>query len=192
MEDRRPPVPVSDRRRDRRRSGSGTDSDPESFDGVVLKRTVAYILDAVAIGLMGTAIALVALVPVVLTLGMLWPVAVGFVALVPVAYHTLLIGGKRPATLGMRLFGVEVRTLTGAKPGYGVALLHTVTFYVTVGLTSWLILLVALFNRRRRTLHDFLCGTIVVDVASPEVRAASSQRDGGEAEAGPSSGTTRM
>jgi uncharacterized RDD family membrane protein YckC len=38
----------------------------------------------------------------------------------------------------------------------------TVAFYVSVGVTGWLILLVALFNGRGRTLHDYLCGTVTI------------------------------
>ena len=38
----------------------------------------------------------------------------------------------------------------------------TAVFYVTVPLTSGLILLVALFTEKNRTLHDLLSGTIVV------------------------------
>ena len=83
-------------------------------------------------------------------------------AAVPVAYHTLTIGGAASATLGMRLFGLEVRVWNGGKPGYLQALLHTAVFYVTVSFTGGLILLWALFNNRGRCLHDILCGTLVI------------------------------
>lgn len=145
--------------------------EPELFQGVPTKRVIAYLVDILLIAVFAAAVAVIAFVPVVLTLGMLKPFVVGIVALIPLAYHTLLIGGDRPATLGMRLLGIEVRTLTGAKPGYAVALIQTVMFYVTVGLTSWLILLVALFNQRSRTVHDFLCGTMVINTLP--VRAAA-------------------
>jgi len=61
----------------------------------------------------------------------------------------------------MRLFDLQVSTWNGGKPGYLQALLQTAAFYVTVGLTSGLILIWALFNNRRRCLHDLLCGTVV-------------------------------
>jgi uncharacterized RDD family membrane protein YckC len=90
---------------------------------------------------------------------------------VPLAYHTWLIGGPSSATVGMQIMGVEVRTWDGRRPGYVQAALQTVVFYTSVALTSWLILLVALFNPRRRCLHDFLCGTIVIR-SRPAVRAS--------------------
>ena len=42
------------------------------------------------------------------------------------------------------------------------SLAHTALFYVTVGATASLILLFALFNRRRRTLHDVLTGMLML------------------------------
>jgi uncharacterized RDD family membrane protein YckC len=151
-----------------RSGGPDSINSSEYFDGIPFKRVVAYIVDVFVIAIFAAAVAVIAFVPVVLTLGMLKPFVVGVIALVPLSYHTLLIGGDRSATFGMRLLGVEVRTMDGAKPGYVVALIQTILFYVTISLTTWLILLVALFNGKRRTLHDFLCGTVIVNIATRE------------------------
>jgi len=48
------------------------------------------------------------------------------------------------------------------RPGFLQALAQTALFYITVGVTCSLILLFVLFNRRKRTLHDFLAGTVLV------------------------------
>jgi hypothetical protein len=48
------------------------------------------------------------------------------------------------------------------RPGFLQALAQTALFYITVGVTCSLILLFALFNRRRRTLHDMLAVTVLV------------------------------
>ena len=56
-----------------------------------------------------------------------------------------------------------MRRIDGERPGYLQAALLTVVFYVSVAATSWLILLIALFNQRGCTLHDYLCGTLVVN-----------------------------
>lgn len=98
----------------------------------------------------------------VATFGLLTPLLILLGSLIPTAYHTLTIGGSASATLGMRMFGLEVRSWSGGKPGYLQALLHTVVFYVTVGFTSGLILLWPLFSNRRRCLHDLLCGTLII------------------------------
>ena len=96
-------------------------NDPEYFDGIPLKRVVAYIVDVFVISIFAAAVAVIAFVPVVLTLGMLKPFILGVIAVIPLSYHTLLIGSDRPATVGMRLLGIEVRTINGDKPGYVVA-----------------------------------------------------------------------
>ena len=62
----------------------------------------------------------------------------------------------------MRWFDVELRSVTGERPGFVQALAQTALFYITAGATCSLTLLSVLFNRRRRTLHDVLAGTVMV------------------------------
>jgi uncharacterized RDD family membrane protein YckC len=137
-------------------------NDPARFDGILWRRSLAYLVDlAILLGLLFLyKIALVFLT--VATLGLLTPLLVLLAAIIPVAYHTLTIGSPASATLGMRLFGLEVMVWNGGKPGYLQALLHTAVFYVTTSFTGGLILLWPLFSNRRRCLHDLLCGTMVV------------------------------
>jgi uncharacterized RDD family membrane protein YckC len=54
-----------------------------------------------------------------------------------------------------------------------LAALHVVFFWVLVTALTPLILLVGLFNHRKRLLHDFLTGTLVVN---NEARAAELRR----------------
>lgn len=135
---------------------------PERYEGVLWRRVFAYVVDLVLIGALWVIAFLVLSVAGLLSLGLLFPVIPVGLTLVPVAYHTLLIGGPWSGTLGMMLFDLEVRSWTGDRPGYLQALLMTLLFYTTVGLTSFLILVVALFNTRHRTLHDYLSATVVV------------------------------
>jgi uncharacterized RDD family membrane protein YckC len=62
----------------------------------------------------------------------------------------------------MQFMGIEVRSLNGARPNLLQAFAMTALFYLSVAVTTSLILLVALFNDRRRCAHDILSGTIVV------------------------------
>lgn len=133
-------------------------SHPELFDAVILRRSVGYIIDVFILG----GIAIFVWVLVVLTFGLLGPVAAVLTPLLPIAYHTLLIGGPNSATIGMRMMGVEVRRLDGGRPDLVQALVQTLLFYATLALTG-LLLLVAFFNDRRRCLHDWLSGTLVVN-----------------------------
>jgi uncharacterized RDD family membrane protein YckC len=135
---------------------------PEAYEGVLLRRVLAYFVDLCVIGVLALLFWIVFAVLWVLSLGLLGPVLWFLFGLIPLAYHTLLLSGPWSATLGMRLFDVELRSVTGERPGFLQALAQTALFYVTVGATCSLILLVALFNRHKRTLHDLLAGTVVV------------------------------
>ena len=62
----------------------------------------------------------------------------------------------------MRAFGLQMHSWNGERPVFLQALAHAALFYLTVGATASLILLFALFNRRRRTLHDVLAGMLML------------------------------
>ena len=65
--------------------------------------------------------------------------------------------------MGMRVMDLEMRTWYGA-PGYFVlGAVHAVLFWVSVSFLSPLVLLVGLFNGRRRLLHDIILGTVVIN-----------------------------
>jgi uncharacterized RDD family membrane protein YckC len=52
---------------------------------------------------------------------------------------------------------------------------HAIVFWVTTSVLTPLVLLVGLLNERRRLLHDFLLGTVVIN---NESRAAELRRGG--------------
>lgn len=132
-------------------------SHPELFDGIVLKRLIAYLIDVlILLGVTGFLWLLV-----LLTFGLLWGIAAVMTPFIPLFYHTLLIGGRDSATLGMRFMGIQVRTIDGGHPDYPQAALQTLLFYASMALTG-LLLIVALFNDRGRCLHDWFSGTITV------------------------------
>ena len=127
------------------------DPDPTRLRGLLWRRMFGYAVDVVLISIISSLIALIA--------WPLWPVVF---TLIPLAYHSLQIGGPRSATFGQRLFGVEVRRLDGGRPSLLQAVVQTVLFYVTVMMLTPFVLLVAVFNRRRRALHDILAGTLTL------------------------------
>jgi uncharacterized RDD family membrane protein YckC len=148
-------------------------ANPEYYDGVLFKRVIGYWIDVVLILLLMGALFIPASFLGVLSLGVLWAPMMFMMALVPLFYHSYLIGSPRSATIGMRTMGVEVRVRDGGKPDFLRAAALTLLFYISVMLTSWLILLVPLFNREKRTLHDMVCDTIVVNVLPEPVSANS-------------------
>jgi uncharacterized RDD family membrane protein YckC len=135
---------------------------PELYEGVLWRRILAYLVDLLCIGVIAVGVWIVFAVLWLLSFGLLGPLLWFLFGLVPLAYHTLLLGGRRSATFGMRIFDLELRSVSGERPSFVQALIQTALFYISVGMTCSLILLVALFNRRRRTLHDFLAGTVMV------------------------------
>jgi len=146
---------------------------PESYRGVLVRRVLAYWVDLLCIGLLIGLAWIVFLMLAIASLGLLSPLLL-ILGLIPVLYHTLTIGGPRSATPGMRLTGVEVRSWTGERPNYLQAFVQTILFYVTVYPTWALVLLVALLDRRRRTLHDMLAGTLVIR-QSPEAEVLAAR-----------------
>jgi len=135
---------------------------PELYDGILWRRVLGYFVDLALIAAISVAAWAVLMLAGVLSLGLLMPLVPLALALIPVAFHTLLIGGPSSATIGMQIFDTEVRSWTGERPGYWQAFLMTVLFYTSVGITGLLILAVVFFNARRRTFHDLLSGTVVV------------------------------
>jgi len=138
------------------------------FDNIAALRIVAYLIDAAIVALLLTCAFAVGLVLTVLTLGLLAPI-LGFLsfAVVLVGYSTLLVGGARSATFGMRMMGIEVRRLDGSRPGFIHAAVHVILFYALHAPFLFLLLLVGLFNAQRRLVHDFLTGILVVRADRP-------------------------
>jgi uncharacterized RDD family membrane protein YckC len=139
---------------------------PELFEGVLARRFVAFIIDLVLITipllLLGLFIFLFGLV----TLGIGWllfwlmsPIAVIWALL----YYGLTFGSSASATIGMRVMDLEMRTWYGAPCYFVLGAVHAIGYWLSVSFLTPLILLVALFNDRRRLLHDMLVGTIVIN-----------------------------
>ena len=82
------------------------------------------------------------------------------------AYYGLTLGSPASATIGMRAMDIEMRTWYGSPAYFVLGAVHAVVFWVTVSMLTPFILLVCLFNERRRCLHDILVGTVVINNAS--------------------------
>ncbi|MBR0695900.1 RDD family protein [Bradyrhizobium lablabi] len=139
---------------------------PELFRGVLTRRVFAFLIDLVVLS-----------VPVILAVififvfglvtfflgwwlfGLITPASIIWA----VVYYGSSIGGPHSGTIGMRMMDLELRTWYGA-PGYFVlGAAHAVLFWATISFLSPLVLLVGLFNGRRRLLHDMVLGTVVIN-----------------------------
>jgi uncharacterized RDD family membrane protein YckC len=80
-------------------------------------------------------------------------------------YYGLTFGAPASATIGMRVMDLEMRTWYGAPAYFVLGAVHAVVYWIAVSVLTPFILLVGLFNERRRLLHDILIGTVVINNA---------------------------
>ncbi len=142
---------------------------PELFDGVLSKRIVAFIVDAILIVLLMVPAALMILILGLVTLGIAWLLFPLLFAIVALGYVALTLGGRASATPGMRLTGIEMRTWSGQRMFPLLAVMHALIFWFSCGILTPLILLVGLFTARRQLLHDLLLGVVALN-ADPLAR----------------------
>jgi uncharacterized RDD family membrane protein YckC len=146
--------------------------DADLFEGILSKRIVAFIVDAVMIvALMIPAALLVGIFGLV-TLGIGWLLFSPLFAIVALGYIALTLGGPRSATLGMQIAGVEMRTWSGQRMFPLLAILHAILFWVSVSVLTPLVLLIGLFTARRQLLHDLLLGVVALNASGLRRREA--------------------
>jgi uncharacterized RDD family membrane protein YckC len=139
---------------------------PELFRGVLTRRAFAFLIDLVVLSIpVIVACVFIALFGVV-TLGLGWtlfwlvsPASVIWALI----YYGATLGGPHSATMGMRLMDLELRTWYGAPSYFVLGAMHAVMFWISVSFLTPLVLLVGLFNGRRRLLHDIILGTVVIN-----------------------------
>lgn len=157
-------------RNDPLRRGAGEAFDPwaqpELFRSVLTKRFFAFLIDLVVLSIpIILGVIFIALFGVV-TLGLGWflfwlvsPLSVIWALL----YYGLTLGGPNGATVGMRMMDIEMRTWSGERPYFLLGVVHAVLYWVSVSVLTPLVVLVGLFNGRRRLLHDIVLGTVIVN-----------------------------
>lgn len=163
------------------RSGAGLQplafdprTQPELFEGILTRRFFAFLVDLLMISLPVVLATIFIAIFGVVTLGLGWGL---FWLLSPasaiwaIVYYGASLGGPHSATLGMRLMGIQMRTWTGAPSYFVLGAAHAVLYWASVSLLTPAVLLVALFNSRRRLLHDIVLGTVVVN-AVPAARSS--------------------
>ena len=150
---------------------------PELFRGVLTRRVFAFLIDLEVLSIPVILGYLFIAVFGLITLGLgwalfwlAWPATVVWA----IVYYGASIGGPHSATMGMRVMDLELRTWYGA-PGYFVlGAMHAVLFWISISFLSPLVVLVGLFNGRRRLLHDVVLGTVIINssVRNPVVQPA--------------------
>lgn len=135
--------------------------DARFYDGVPLRRLIAFAIDAAAATALG---AVVALVFGLLTFGL------GFAAWLPTAaataflYRALSIG-RWSATPGMLATGIELRRADGSRFGRAEAVVHTAAFMIAFFFVLPQIASVVLMatGPLGRGLHDMAIGSTAIN-----------------------------
>ena len=154
-------------------------TNPELFEGVLARRVVAFLIDFLILSIPVVFVSMFIFVVGIVTFGLgflfyglLWPAMV----LWAVAYYGITLGSPASATIGMRAMDIEMRTWYGAPSYFVLGAVHAVVFWVTVSMLTPFVLLVCLFNDRRRCLHDILVGTVVINNAARSAALRPSRR----------------
>ena len=142
---------------------------PELFDGVLMRRVFAYLID---VAILVSICAVVGMVSVILgffTFGIPWLLLPILIPLIILGYYAATLGSPMRATIGMAMFDI-VLTPTRGRPLDGWAILiHPIVFWITVWVAWPISLAVALFTPRQQMVQDLVTGTLMVR-RSPMVR----------------------
>lgn len=136
--------------------------DIRAYDGVRSRRVFAFLIDYLIVALLLISFGILVLLLGLLTLGLGWALFGVLAPLVALVYVWNTLGGPNQATTGMRMMGIRLERLDGRPVDGMLAIVHSVLFWAGNAVLTPLILLVTLFNARKRTLHDLLLGTVVI------------------------------
>jgi uncharacterized RDD family membrane protein YckC len=141
-------------------------SQPELFRGVLTRRVFAFLIDLLVLSIPVILAVIFIAVFGLITLGLGWllfwlvsPATVIWALI----YYGATLGSPHSATIGMRVMDLELRTWYGAPSYFVLGATHAVVFWISISVLSPLVLLVGLFNSRRRLLHDIILGTVVIN-----------------------------
>ncbi|MDA7948278.1 MAG: RDD family protein [Hyphomicrobiaceae bacterium] len=135
----------------------------EYFEGVLGRRVMAFIIDVVIIFALTILAYVFLLVAGIFTLGLAWLLFGLAFPVIALTYNAITLSGPQSATIGMRATDLQMRTWYGAPMYALLAAFHAVLYYVSVVFLTPFVLLIAPFNARKRCLHDFLAGTVVIN-----------------------------
>lgn len=133
---------------------------PLLFEGVLWRRSVAFIMDAVILLLLiGMAMVLTVAFVVLTFFTTAWLLPFVF-PVVALLYFASSVSGPHQATPGMRMMDIAINDMKGTPLSWSMAAAHALCFYISI-MPYGLTLLIGLFTKNNRLVHDWLVGSVV-------------------------------
>lgn len=138
--------------------------DSQFYEGVRLRRLVAFCIDLVIIFALWCGVLLFGLILTLATLGLAAPLLVAVTSATDFLYRWLMLT-RYSATIGMRLTGIEIRDSNGRRLDPGSAFLHVAGFYITIFFLPLLLISLVMMtvSAHRRMVHDLALGAVVIN-----------------------------
>lgn len=137
--------------------------EPDLFQDVLKRRTIAYLFDILGVSLLWVLAAVVVFFLGLATFGFAWAIYPALWPILGVLYTVTSLSGPFAATPGMRAMGLSMRSTGGPPPDALKALIHVVVFYALTATLTPLVHVVGLFTARRQLLQDYVAGVVVMD-----------------------------
>jgi len=141
-------------------------ANPELFEGVLARRLLAFIIDLMILAVPVVFMAMFIFVVGIVTFGLgfvFYALLTPAMVLWALFYYGATLGSQHSATIGMRAMDIEMRTWYGSPAYFVLGAVHAIVFWIIVSVLTPFVLLVCLFNERRRCLHDMLIGTVIIN-----------------------------
>src|SRR5262245_27177418 len=127
-------------------------ANPELYEGVLVRRSIAFLIDIIIIAVPVLLAALFVFVFGLITLGLgwvlfklLWPATVIWA----VVYYGLTFGSAASATIGMRVMELEMRTWYGAPAYFVLGAVNGLLYWVKISFLTPVIMLIVFLDVRR-------------------------------------------
>jgi uncharacterized RDD family membrane protein YckC len=162
---------------DDRMSYSGFSADMALTSGITGRRLGGWLVDAILVGVVMTALSMALWILGFITFGLGW-FLLGGLWVIPVAYVFGFVASPAQATPGQSIAGLRVvRDDDLGRPSPAQALVYAVGYAVTMS-AGMIWLLAAFFTRRARCLHDIVAGVAVLRADALGLAPAPLARDG--------------
>lgn len=132
-----------------------------ALEGVHTRRIIAVCFDLILVTILVVIAFVVLGILGIVTFGLTWLLIPFLFPLVAFFYNGLTVSGWRRATPGMRMMDLETSLTDGHPVPFINAAAHAVLFYLSFTILTPFSLLVCLFTRNKRCLHDILSDVII-------------------------------